>query len=260
MKKLQITGFQLKLIALVGMIIDHVNTHFGYQFGFPAWVHWIGRFVAPVFLFLLMEGFNHTSNRLKYFQRLSLGAIVMFVINLVKNIMTEHYYHPVTKAFDGWLLLDGNNIFLTLTCFYVIFYLVEKFQNNRNDKWKYLMLLVPMILVTCFTEGGLELLPLGLALAWFRHSKRVAIYVLIITTLLFGIKALVMYYSFGNAYSDLYHYLAYDNQFMQWLAIPLIMSYNGQRGGSGKRWEKELFYIVYPLHLVIIYMIDYFIN
>lgn len=184
----------------------------------------------------------------------------MFVINLLKDIMTEHYYHPVTKAFDGWLLLDGNNIFLTLTSFYIIFYLVEKIQMTTDNKWKYFLLLIPIVLMTCLMEGGVYLLPLGLTLAWFRHSNQSVMWVLAITSVLLGIKAIVSYYSFGYSYSDLYHYLAYDNQFMQWLAIPLIMSYNGQRGGSGKRWEKELFYIVYPLHLVIIYMIDYFIN
>ncbi|MBF0805804.1 hypothetical protein IR116_03145 [Streptococcus sp. 19428wA2_WM07] len=43
---------------------------------------------------------------------------------------------------------------------------------------------------------------------------------------------------------------------MQCLAIPLITAYNGQRGGQGKSWEKNLFYIAYPLHLTLIYMFE----
>lgn len=260
MKKFELTGFQLKLIALAGMIIDHINTHFGSLLGFPVWVSWVGRFVAPVFLFLLMEGFRHTSNRLKYFQRLSIVAFIMLVINLVKNIVTAHYYHPITKAFDGWLLLDGNNIFLTLMCFYIIFWLVERFKTTTDGRLKYLLLLLPLLLVTCLTEGGLYLLPIGLILAWFHNDKKPVIWVLLITSIVLGVKAVVSYYSFGYRYSDLYHFLAFENQFMQCLAVPLILSYNGQRGGSGKRWEKNLFYMIYPVHLTIIYLIDYVIT
>lgn len=260
MKKLQLTGFQLKFIALVGMVIDHVNTHFGHQLGFPIWVSWIGRFVAPVFLYLLAEGFIHTSNRKSYFRRLYMGAFVMFLLNLVKNIVTGHYYHPLTQEFDAFLLVDGNNIFLTLTCFFLIFSLVERIKTNEKDRWKNILLLLPMILVTCLTEGGLYLLPLGLVLACFPRSKKAAAWTLAITSLLLAVKAIVSYYSLGDTYASLYHYLGFNNQFMQWVAIPLILTYNGQRGGSGKAWEKDLFYIVYPLHLMLIYIVELLIN
>ncbi|MBF0787243.1 MULTISPECIES: TraX family protein [unclassified Streptococcus] len=260
MKKLELTGFQLKLIALAGMIVDHVNTHFGHHLGFPIWVSWVGRFVAPVFLYLLMEGFTHTSNRSNYFKRLYTGAFVMFVINLVKNIVTGQYYNPLTKEFDAFLLLNGNNIFLTLTCFYIIFSLVERIQTKDGNKWKHISFLIPMILLTCLTEGGLYLLPFGLVLAWFHGSKRITVWALAVTSLLFAVKAIMNYYSLGYAYTDLYHYLGFDNQFMQWLAIPLIMRYNGQRGGSGERWEKDLFYMIYPAHLVVIYILEFFIQ
>lgn len=260
MKQLRLTGLQLKIIALVGMIIDHINTYFGYQLGFPDWIGWVGRFVAPVFLYLLMEGFIYTSNRSKYFRRLYTGAFVMFLINFAKNIVTKHYYHPVTKEFDGFMLIEGNNIFLTLMCFFIIFCLVERFQKNERNKWKYLVLLLPMVMVTCFTEGGLYLLPLGLVLAYFGSSKNATIWTLTTTSLLLAIKAVINYYSFGVTYSNLYHYLAFDNQFMQWLAVPLILAYNGERGGKGKRWEKDLFYVMYPMHLIVIYVIKIIIQ
>lgn len=260
MKRLELTGFQLKLVALAGMIVDHVNTHFGHQLGFPIWVSWVGRFVAPVFLYLLMEGFTHTSNRARYFKRLYVGALVMFTINLVNNVVTRQYYDPLTREFDAFLLLNGNNIFLTLTCFYIIFYLVEQIRINSSNRWKYIVFLIPMLLITCLTEGGLYLLPLGLVLAWFKQSKRAVVWTLAVTSLLFAVKAFINYFSFGYTYTDLYHYLGFDNQFMQVFAIPLILLYNGQRGGKGQPWEKNLFYIIYPVHLVIIYILELFIH
>lgn len=79
MKKLN--GFQIKLFALIFMLLDHINTFFGYELGLPRWVSFLGRFVAPVFLFMMMEGYIHTSNRkntyLGYFgeQSLCMGSI-----------------------------------------------------------------------------------------------------------------------------------------------------------------------------------------
>ncbi len=59
----KLTAFHLKIIALIFMVVDHVYTSFGYELGLPRWFHFLGRFVAPVFLYLIMEGFKYTSNR-----------------------------------------------------------------------------------------------------------------------------------------------------------------------------------------------------
>lgn len=256
MTKIQLTGFQLKVIALLGMIIDHVNTHFADLLGLPFWVSWIGRFVAPVFLFLLMEGFRYTSNRKAYFFRLLSGAGLMLVINLLHNWLTGNYLDPLTGNFDIWLLMNGNNIFLTLSCFFLIFALVEQIKEADSGRWLKILYLLPLLLFTLLTEGGLYLLPLGLALAFFPGSKRAANGVLLVTSLALAFKAFLSYQGMSEFYPDFWSYFAYDNQFMQWIAIPLIAAYNGQRGGRGKAWEKNLFYIAYPLHLTFIYIIE----
>lgn len=256
MTKVQLTGFQLKVIALLGMIIDHVYTHFGDLLGLPFWISWIGRFVAPLFLFLLMEGFCHTSNRKAYFLRLLSGAGLMLIINILHNWLTGNYLNPLTGNFDIWLLINGNNIFLTLVCFFLIFTLVDQIRNASSGSWLKILYLLPLLLFTLMTEGGLYLLPLGLILAFFPGSKRAATTVLLVTSIGLGLKTFISYQGMSDFYPDLWTYLAYDHQFMQCLAIPLIAAYNGQRGGQGKSWEKNLFYIAYPLHLTLIYMVE----
>ncbi|MBG9367482.1 TraX family protein [Streptococcus sp. NLN64] len=256
MSKIQLTGFQLKIIALIGMFIDHIYTHFGDLLGLPFWVSWIGRFVAPVFLFLLMEGFRYTSNRKAYFLRLLSGAGLMLVINVLHNWLIGNYLDPLTREFDLWMLMNGNNIFLTLACFFLIFTLVEQIKEGNSGCWLKILYLLPLLFFTLLTEGGLYLMPLGLVLAFFPGSKRAANVVLLGTSLALAFKAFLSYQGMSEFYPDLGSYLAYDNQFMQWLAIPLIAAYNGQRGGQGKIWEKNLFYIAYPLHLTLIYVIE----
>lgn len=178
----------------------------------------------------------------------------------MEQVLTEHYYHPVTKQFDVFGLLSGNNIFLTLTCLFLVFTLIEKIQLSKEGKWKYVLLLLPLVLFTCLTEGGIYLLPLAIIFAWTRNKKSAVVGILVVSSLLLLCKSLFSYLSVTHDYQSLYQHLTYDNQFMWILAVPLILCYNGQRGGKGANWEKELFYLVYPLHLSLIYLVEYFIK
>lgn len=63
------TDTALKGIAVVSMVLDHIYYFFGYTGCIPTWCSMVGRLAAPLFLFCLVEGFVHTSNRKKYFFR-----------------------------------------------------------------------------------------------------------------------------------------------------------------------------------------------
>ncbi len=78
-------GFQLKLLALVIMTIDHI-----YYFGttlrtMPEIMTLIGRIAAPIFVFFVGEGFAHTRSRKKYLLRLYIGGVLMYIANMVVN-------------------------------------------------------------------------------------------------------------------------------------------------------------------------------
>lgn len=254
-----LTGFQLKFIALCGMLFDHINTHFGTLLGFPLWFSWVGRFVAPVFLYLVMEGYQHTRNKKAYFNRLLIGAGIMYVINISHNLLIGNYHHPVTGEFDFFLLLNGNNIFQTLAVFFVLFVLVDRFKTDRSTtRWLNLLGVLGLLSLVVFSEGGVQLLPLALVMAFMGNSKLPVVWTLAITAIIWLGLALMDYSSFAYEYQTLYQYLTFENQFMQVLAIPLIFAYNGQRGGTGAKWEKNLFYIFYPVHLVVIYLVEMF--
>ncbi len=67
------TSFILKLIALVAMTVDHTGKVFLTN---PDFCHIIGRIAFPIFAFQLVEGFHHTKNITKYSLRLFLVAVV----------------------------------------------------------------------------------------------------------------------------------------------------------------------------------------
>ena len=80
MKRLSLSGFQLKYIALITMVFDHIHYFFDYTGKIPIWFAMIGRLAAPLFLFCVIEGFIHTHNRKKYFLKIYSLAIVMGLI------------------------------------------------------------------------------------------------------------------------------------------------------------------------------------
>ncbi len=77
----KINGAQLKIIAIITMLIDHLAA--GYYVYMPGYssstylaMRTIGRIAFPIFLFLLIEGYLKTRDVKKYMTRLFIFALV----------------------------------------------------------------------------------------------------------------------------------------------------------------------------------------
>ena len=66
------TTFDLKLLALVTMVIDHTGDVLLPQY---RWLRYIGRLSFPIYAFLIVEGHVHTKDVRKYLQKLSMGVL-----------------------------------------------------------------------------------------------------------------------------------------------------------------------------------------
>jgi hypothetical protein len=51
-----LTGFKIKILALVFMFLDHVHYFFQFTDKIPIAFSWIGRLSADLFLFTMIEG------------------------------------------------------------------------------------------------------------------------------------------------------------------------------------------------------------
>ena len=71
------------------MLIDHLY-YFLPQF-FALWFRYFGRLSAPIFFFIAVQGFLHTSNRKKYLIRLYLAALIMDLGSWFLNCFLENY-------------------------------------------------------------------------------------------------------------------------------------------------------------------------
>ena len=87
----------LKITALITMIIDHYGAIFQ---GNIIIYRIIGRLAFPIYCFLLVEGYTHTSNIKKYASRLIAFAIISEI--------------PFDLAFFGKIGFEHQNIFFTL--------------------------------------------------------------------------------------------------------------------------------------------------
>lgn len=247
-----LNGFQLKLIAIVFMLLDHINTYFGRELHFPLWFSFLGRFVAPLFVFLLVEGFFHTKNRRKYLERLGIGAAVMMISNILHNIWTKAYLDPLTGGFSWWNLISGQNILLTLFLLFAFLWLLDSKQLGLKRYFFLLLLILPILM----SEGGIYLLPILLICYFFYQQKQRICIGITIFSLLLLIQAVLSFTQTPDPVFTFYQHITFDNEFMMVGVVPFILLYNGLRGGSGSRFQQYFFYIFYPLHLWIIYLIQ----
>lgn len=82
MNKISLNSNQLKIIAIITMIIDHIGYYFSFVMTDNLYLIFraIGRISMPIFVFLIVQGYFKTSNFKKYIIRLFLLAIITQII------------------------------------------------------------------------------------------------------------------------------------------------------------------------------------
>lgn len=219
---------QLKLIALVSMTLDHMG-----MILFPGclWLRQIGRLAMPIFGFMIAEGCAHTSNQKRYF----LSVVSMAALCQVVSFLAEGTLYQC--------------IFVTFSLSIVLIFLVQKAEKAPNVK-NFLLLAAALAAVWVLTEG----LPqwdhttdYDVDYGFFGVLLPVCVYIAPA-----GIGKLLAAGLCLGAIS----YLGWQYQWLSLFSLPLLALYSGQRG----KWKlKQLFYWYYPVHLVVLYAIHYFL-
>lgn len=225
-------GFQLKVIMVICMFIDHVAEFIP---GIPLWFRYIGRLAAPVFCYLLVEGFIHTSSRKKYMKRLMVGGGIMLVGS---NILMYVFNRPVKII---------NNIFLAMAVCIALLSIIEWKQKDESNKGIAIAGIIGVCIVSLFTEGGPFMPVLALIFYHNRDNKvKISIWYTSISLL-----------TLGGISKNIYESLFIINyQWMMVFALPFMLMYNGERGTKAKYF----FYIFYPVHIWVLYILGNYIK
>lgn len=221
------TSFAIKIIAIICMVIDHVGCVF---FPHITVLRIIGRVAFPLFAYLLVQGYMHTSNVRRYMIRLGVFALLSEII----------FDYALYGTIVHW---ENQNIFLTLVIGLGALYVLDKYTDE---------VLMKIVVIACA----------GIISDVIRADYGSYGIITIIIFYMFkdDVKLMIRYQILFNVLMALLSYLQYGLtgilQCFCLLALPIIYYYNGERGLR----VKYLFYIFYPLHLLIIAFIQHIID
>lgn len=241
--KFKINGFQLKVIALISMTVDHIagvlfaiGEYNVFDVGTATdqmiyfYARAIGRIAFPLFAFLLVEGFVHTKNFKKYILRVFIFAIISQIPYNLAFGDTIFYMERFLPSF-----LFGN-VLWTFFFGLIMMYLLEKVEKKGFNV--FIRIILYFLVVGVFAIFGRILLI-------DRHEYGI---------ITIGTFYLLRKIRINQALSALITLIP-QQPFLAYASIPLIILYNGNKGKS----SKFLFYIFYPLHLLILYLIREFV-
>lgn len=265
-----LSSSELKWIALVLMVLDHIHYMFAYTGWVPEWFSMAGRLSAPLFLFCLAEGFAHTHDRRKYFIKVYLIHLLMS--GLLFLMMTGLV--PVRP--DGFYPMNGM-----MTSFSILMVVFQGMDWLGEKRWgpglaavilplawpvlaSMLMGMAPALQMPLSVLGytflpmwnsnpdaGIGTILTGILLYGFRKNRRVQAGVFAGFTVLYYFLYPLLVFS----QSPEFHWTMMFTTAYEWygaLAALLMLCYNGERG----RGPKRFFYVFYPAHVYILYALS----
>lgn len=218
------SGLVIKLIAFVCMVFDHTQIMFPEYT--PLWFRLVGRFAFPAFAFLIAEGCRKTSSMEKYIFRLGILAV-----------MTELPY-DLAFGHESISYISDMNIIFTLFTGALMIYVLTRIYNKPLKLFLILYILFMGKLVEL--DYGFYGVILIVGYYYIREKWQIMLF----TAVLFFIKWMRYIYppSFLTAFCIV--------SCFGWL-LPVL--YNGKRG----REPKYMFYVLYPLHIIILGILRY---
>lgn len=166
-----LSGSSLKLIAIITMLIDHsafillsmyppaiepLFTAGSTEYSVYRICRDIGRVAFPIFCFLLVEGFTHTRDRLKY-------GINLFIFACISEI-------PWNFMFTNTWRFEKQNVFFTLLLGYLAFCALEHFWSSPKMAF---LSVAALFAVSFFLKAdyGWRGFVFLLIMYWFRSEK-----------------------------------------------------------------------------------------
>lgn len=221
-----LSGAVLKWLAILTMAIDHFGAgYLAYTGQFVtssglnlyALSRFIGRLAFPIFAFLIIQGYQHTSDRRNYARKLILFAFLSEI--------------PFDLAFYNQFVYWGHqNIFFTLAIGMLGLSLFEKFEKEQNTVLQMITVIVAALLAEFLrVDYGLYGILFIFGLGMLRNQKLLQTLFGVLMGLVQGIGASLAF-------------------------LPLWF-YNGERGRQNK-WVFYIFYpahllIIYFIRLFV---------
>lgn len=260
--KFGISSSTLHIIAMGLMFCDHLcMTLLGNQM----WLHYLGRIAYPIFAFMLVEGFRHTSNMKKYLVRMLIFALIS---EIPFDLMTGGVWFFLTQqnvmftflfAMLGMLLMEQPKKIKKAAARYIVFGVVALltlllgFIVGTLTMVDYFGGGIVMVFVFYFFEGDRIL---SFRVNYPKEWMRVAV---------LWVNRLLQIYFVWNVCNEMIGGLCTNitvfgrtfevvvESFGILAFIPIIL-YNGTKGIKSKPF-KYICYAFYPAHIALLVLI-----
>ncbi|CDI48191.1 TraX family protein [Clostridium tetani] len=273
--------FEIKLLMLILMLLDHIASFIANT---PIWFNYVGRVVAPIFFYLLVDGYFYTRNKNNYAKRLFVASGFMATGNmLVSTFFPLDIYNNKLK-----LYLIGILFTIILSFITYIIYKIPIENLKRLNLYGFLLALSPLIFSLLFLDMTVLKNNIFLSMAFsimflnsLNHNKNDYAYIipaiisLITEASILGLLMTIIFYKYRKNKTSLILYYSilslsfligggftYESLFItniQWMmifSIPFFLLYNDKKGSD----IKYLFYVFYPFHIWILFAIGSFLK
>ena len=195
---------------------------------------YIGRIAFPLFAFLAVEGYLHTSNLKKYIKRL-----------IIFGLISEVPYILFKSIITGKIILETNVIF-TLFLGIISIYIFDK---SKNKYLGFILALIPVII------GQVLRVDYG----WYGVGLVFLIYLIKNNKLKFTVLYIIynlLYYFIGYIKFEFWK-ISFYMPYIVFSCFPIIFMilYNNKLG----RKIKYFYYWFYPVHLILLFIISKFL-
>lgn len=227
----------IKMIAAFTMTLDHIAVIMLP----PDSLSWLilrslGRIAFVLFALMIAEGFLKTRHLKNYFLRLfvfaaviELGLVLYFLVSGENYLISFNVIWPLVLGLGSLILLKQSSIWLRLLVIPIV--ILAEYSGIPYGSYGVLIIIIFAIYPNRLTQ---ILFLIGLNLLYISEPLMSSV----------GLGEVTRYQA---------------GQWFQWfslLAFAFICFYNGKKGQLNTKW---FFYIFYPAHLGMIYLINYLI-
>jgi len=229
------TSASLHIMAMAFMLCDHI---WGTLLAGNDWLTCIGRLAFPIFAFLIVEGYHHTSDFKKYLKRILIFAVIS---EIPFNLMHGGYFYPLAQ-----------NVLWT----FAISLLIIRFNERVKERPIWIRMLTALgSVAAAFFLGTFSFCDYGFAGVatvlsfyllrgdrWYHKLSQLVILWYIHGELLGGLSY-VLELPFGE--------VLLPRQGFAILALIPIWLYRGKKGSDSKLL-RQINYWFYPVHMAVL--------
>ncbi len=230
----------IKYIAMLTMLLCHIAQTQLFELT-PVWYETlenIGHFTAPVMCFFLVEGYQYTRSKINYGLRL-------LVFALLSQIPFQLAFHYGTM-----------NMIFTLWICYMSLVVMEHVQDPTAQ----CILCTVLVMLSAFSDWAFIAPILSILLYKSDGDRKMMAYSYGIVGIIFIVLNMPNYtVESGKLTLETIFRSVASGIGIFAAAFTVLVLYNGRRIEHGRNLSKWFFYVFYPAHLLILYLLKTFV-